>query len=285
LAAFTNSTSAPFTNNGNLAAVGAGGATGPFTNSGVLAAVGSPRVTPGFTSTGTLSATAVAIANAPFTSAGTLAAPGSPQAAAGFTNNGNLAAAGSPRGLAGFTNTGDLAASGAGRGTAAFTGSATVSATGAGAGNAAFTGSGSLSASGSSTSLSAMGMDKSGTMAIASDQTATVTGWTARSGYSATVITSNALMPDGGGSVTVQCKLTLSSAWFSGTALVVRVMKNGSQIASSTIPFNSASVTFSPISATLTNGDALTVQFTSPFGASGTINAGSTSTYLYYDLV
>ncbi|WP_109527285.1 MULTISPECIES: hypothetical protein [Nocardia] len=129
-----------------------------------------------------------------------------------------------------------------------------------------------------------MGMDKSGTMAIGSDQTATVTGWTARSGYGSTVITSNALVADGGAAVTVQCKLTLSASWFSGTALTVRVMKNGSQIASNTIGFGSTSVTFSPISATLTNGDALTVQFTSPFGASGTINAGSTSTYLYYDL-
>ncbi|WP_063023767.1 hypothetical protein [Nocardia niwae] len=132
-------------------------------------------------------------------------------------------------------------------------------------------------------SFSPMGMDKSGTGSLTANTTALITGWVARSGYPNTVITSNALVSDGPSSVTVQCKVTLTGAWSNSTALTLRVLKNGTQIGTASIPFNGTSATFSPISTSLAPGDTISLQYTTPFGASGTVAAGSTSTYLYYD--
>jgi hypothetical protein len=129
-----------------------------------------------------------------------------------------------------------------------------------------------------------MGMDKSGTQSISSDQTALVTGWAARSGYPATTIVTDALKSDGAGNVVIQCKVTLTAAWFSSTALTLRILKNGTQIATASIAFNTTSATFTPVSTSLALNDTISLQFTSAFGASGTIAAGSTSTYLYYDV-
>jgi hypothetical protein len=131
--------------------------------------------------------------------------------------------------------------------------------------------------------FSPMGMDKSGTFSVTSNTTALVTGWAARSGYPGTVITSNALVSDGPSNVTVHCKVTLTGAWGNSTALTLRVLKNGTQIASTTIPFNGTTVTFSPIATSLVSGDTISLQYTCPFGASGTVQSGSTNTYLYYD--
>ncbi|MFE7745360.1 hypothetical protein [Nocardia sp. NPDC057455] len=132
-------------------------------------------------------------------------------------------------------------------------------------------------------SFSPMGMDKSGTFAVTSNTTALVTGWAARSGYPGTVITSNALVSDGPSNVIVHCKVTLTGAWSNSTALTLRVLKNGTQIASTTIPFNGTTVTFSPISTSLVSGDTISLQYSCPFGASGTVQSGSTNTHLYYD--
>jgi hypothetical protein len=132
--------------------------------------------------------------------------------------------------------------------------------------------------------ISPMGMDKSGTMAVGSDQTALITGFVARSGYASTVITSNQLVSNGGGNVLVTARITLSGNWFSGTALIVRIMQNGSALSTTTIPFGSAVANFTAVAATLANTHTIGLNFTSPFGGSSTINAGSTSTYVYYDL-
>ncbi|MGY2036636.1 hypothetical protein ACW9HF_15245 [Nocardia gipuzkoensis] len=131
--------------------------------------------------------------------------------------------------------------------------------------------------------FSPMGMDKNNTFSIGSDQTALITSWTPRSGYPNTSIVSDALKSNGPSNVTIQCKVTLTAAWFSSTALTLRILKNGTQVATTTIPFNATSATFSPVSTSLALNDTVSLQYTSPFGASGTVQSGSTNTYLYYD--
>ena len=146
------------------------------------------------------------------------------------------------------------------------------------------TGSGTLSGAVVAPSIVGMGMDKSGTHSVSSSQTnQPVVTWTTRSGYPSTVITSNTLVASGAGNVTAQCRVTLSASWFSGTSLQFDVTKNGVSIGTMLIPFGSAVGTFTPIPASLTNGDTIGLIYTAPFGGSGTINGGSTSTYLYYD--
>ncbi|WP_280451529.1 hypothetical protein [Nocardia cyriacigeorgica] len=130
--------------------------------------------------------------------------------------------------------------------------------------------------------FSPMGMDKSGTLSLPAGTTATVAGWTVRSGYPGTVITGDALVSNGTKDVTIQCKVTLTSAWGSSTALTLRVLKNGVSIGTGSIAFNATSTSFS-VSTSLVSGDQISLQYTTPFGASGTIHQGSTNTYLYYD--
>lgn len=132
--------------------------------------------------------------------------------------------------------------------------------------------------------MSSMGMDKSGTFAMAATTTAQVTGFVARSGYPATVITGSALVADVAAPVIVQCKVTLTAGWGSGTAVQFRVLKNGVQIGTTaSIGFTGTTVTFAAISTTLAVGDQITLSYTTPFGTTGTIAAGATNTYLYYD--
>lgn len=129
----------------------------------------------------------------------------------------------------------------------------------------------------------AMGMDKSGTQTIGSSETnQQIINWSVRAGLSDTVITSHQLRPDGAMSITVIGRLTLSANWFSGTPLSVDIMKNSSVLVNGTIAFGNPSVTFSGTSTTVTATDTLWMRYTSPFGGSATINAGSTNTYLYY---
>jgi len=131
--------------------------------------------------------------------------------------------------------------------------------------------------------FSDMGMDKSGTFAMSSNTTAKVTGWAARSGFPSTVITNNELDSDGSASVTINCKVTLTGSWGFASALTLRVMKSGSLLASTTIAFGATSATFSPISTSLTGTDTVYLEYSTPFGTSGTIQSGSTNTYLYYN--
>lgn len=133
--------------------------------------------------------------------------------------------------------------------------------------------------------FSPMGMDKSGTFAMASSITnGLVTGWAARSGYPNTVIASNALVSNGNGNITLQCKVTLTAAWSNATGIQFKIFKNGVQIGSTaTIAFNTTTITFAPISTSLVNGDTITLRFTTPFGGSGTMQQGAAASYVYYD--
>lgn len=129
--------------------------------------------------------------------------------------------------------------------------------------------------------FTAMGMDKSSTFSVPSNTTALVTGWTARTPGS--VITGDTLVADGAAEVTVQCKVTLTSAWGTATSLTLRVVKNGTSIGTANIAFNTSATTFTPISTTLAPGDKLALQYTSPFGGSGSVRGGATYTYLYFE--
>ena len=132
--------------------------------------------------------------------------------------------------------------------------------------------------------MSSMGMDKSGTFAMAASTTASVTGWAARSGYGSTVIDSNtSLKADTAAPVIIQCKVTLTAQWGSATGLTLRVLKNGVSIGTATIPFQGTTVTFTNISTTLAVNDLIALQYTTPFGSTGTIQSGATNTYLFYD--
>ncbi|MGW4325469.1 hypothetical protein ACWEKR_06210 [Nocardia sp. NPDC004573] len=132
--------------------------------------------------------------------------------------------------------------------------------------------------------FSPMGMDKLNTFAIGSDQTALIPSWTPRSGYPNTSIVSDALKSNGPSNVVIQCKVTMTAAWFSSTALTLRILKNGTTIGTASLAFNATSITFSPISTTLALNDTIALQYTSPFGASGTVQSGGTNTYVYYDV-
>lgn len=132
--------------------------------------------------------------------------------------------------------------------------------------------------------MSSMGMDKSGTFALATNTTASVTGWAARSGYPSTVIDSNtSLKADVAAPVIIQCKVTLTAAWSSGSGLVLRVLKNGVSIGTATIAFNTTTITFTNISTTVAANDLIALQYTTPFGSAGTIQTGAAATYLFYD--
>lgn len=126
----------------------------------------------------------------------------------------------------------------------------------------------------------AMGMDKSGTQSISANSTeAVITGWVERAGHAGTVLGSNGFVADGTGDWTCNAKATINSG--PNSAITVRIKKNGTQVASGTIPFGSTSVTFS-FALSLVAGDVVTMTFQSPFGAgTKTLLEGATNTYIY----
>jgi hypothetical protein len=134
--------------------------------------------------------------------------------------------------------------------------------------------------------LAAMGMDKSGTFAMATGGTGLIQGWAARSGFPATTIAADtSLVANGTGPVTVQARIQLTTVWGSADLPTFRVMKNGVQLGQVTISFNTDAATFSAMSTTLAPGDTLDMQYTMPSGQSGTVQQGAAATYLYYTLV
>ncbi|MFC9995766.1 hypothetical protein [Nocardia sp. NPDC127526] len=129
--------------------------------------------------------------------------------------------------------------------------------------------------------FTAMGMNKNGTFAMESSTTALIGGWAVRTPGS--VIANQALVCDGAAAVTIQWKITLTSMWPGAGAVTFRVLKNGNSIGTGSIPFNSSTGTFNPISTTVAPGDTLAIQYVTPFGYSATVAAGATSTYLYFE--
>ncbi len=253
---------AVWSGSGSLAASASPCATAVFSGSGSAAAAGSPAPLAQFTGEGALITTN--LATAPLSGAGTLAVSAVPVATALFSGSGSLTASAVPHTNAPFSGAGSLTAAAVPRTIAPFTGSGALTVTAA-------TG-------------HPMGMNKNGDQVLSAGTTGLVTGWTARSGYPSTVITSNALVSDGSLNVTIQCKVTLTSNWLvSAQPLILRILKNGSQIATANIPYGSATVTFSPASSTLASGDTISLQYTTHSTGFATAQGGSTSTYLYFD--
>lgn len=133
-------------------------------------------------------------------------------------------------------------------------------------------------------SVSPMGMDKSGTFAMVSNTTAKITGWAARSGFPNTSIVSDGLVANGAASVTINWKVTLTGNWPASTGLQIQLRKNGTTIATTTIPFNTTTATFNPVTTTLAANDRLELWYVTPFGNTATIQQGSTATFLYYNI-
>ncbi|MDV2477143.1 hypothetical protein F8M49_20700 [Rhodococcus zopfii] len=125
-----------------------------------------------------------------------------------------------------------------------------------------------------------MGMDKSGTLANGSSWHA-VTGWTPRSGFPDTVITSNGLVANRPGEVTVYGKITVGGAGLIGPAVAFRIKRNGAVIFES--PQAGATQSGS-VTVTLAAGDVLTMESksSSTYG-SRTTQAGADNTYLYFE--
>lgn len=127
---------------------------------------------------------------------------------------------------------------------------------------------------------SPMGMDKSGTLSNGSSWHA-VTGWTPRAGFPDTVITSNGLVANGPGEVTVYGKITVGGAGLIGPAVAFRIKLNGTVIFES--PQSGATQSGS-VTVTLAAGDVLTMESksSSTYG-SRTTQAGADNTYLYFE--
>ncbi|WP_327139349.1 hypothetical protein [Nocardia sp. NBC_01327] len=127
-----------------------------------------------------------------------------------------------------------------------------------------------------------MGMNLTSNFSMGTGTTAQVTGWTARSGFPSTVITSSKLVADNAGTWTVNSKTTVTSSWGTASALTMTIMKNASSFGTYSVAFGSSSGTFTPASITLARGDLVWLEYTTPFGASGTLSSGSTNTFLTF---
>lgn len=128
-----------------------------------------------------------------------------------------------------------------------------------------------------------MGMDLASNFALAaSTSNAQVAGWTPRSGFGSTVITSHKLVADGTGTWTLNAKATLTSGWSSATPLQIFIVKNSTTVATLSIAFSTTSATLTPQSISLVTGDTVQVNYTTPFGATGTLASGATNTYVYF---
>lgn len=127
---------------------------------------------------------------------------------------------------------------------------------------------------------SPMGMDKSGTLA---NGTAwhPVTGWAPRAGFPDTVITSNGLVANGPGEVTVYGKITVAGASLILPSVAFRIKLNGTVIFES--PQSGASQAGS-VAVALAAGDVLTMESkSSSVSGSRTTQAGADNTYLYFE--
>ncbi len=250
-----------------------------FGGEGALSAAAVPHTAAQFGGTGTLAAVLVALAAAGFAGEGTLKIP-TDEADALFAGEGALAANAIPATAAIFTGEGMLGAATAGRTAAAFAGLGALGAAVTPAAAAAFSGAGALSATASI--FSAMGMDKSGTQALPSNATTKVTGWSPRTGYPSTVINADDLLFSGSGTVNITLKVTLTGN--AGAALTLRIRRNGSDIHTGTLAFNTATQTITINGVSIANNDRISVAITTPFGVSATVQTGSTNTFLTCDM-
>lgn len=244
-----------------------------FTGDGALSAVVAVKFVrdAGFTGEGTATATIVeAIAvDAALHGVGTLAASAVEveQGIAGFTGSGILTSTIVP-----------IAAE-----SATFLGAGTLSASAVAAflRDAAFAGSGVLSAAVSIVTISALGMDKSGTQALNQNSTyVQITGWTPQSGTAAGDIVNNALVVNGSGAIKITAKATGSASFSQSITLQLRV--NGNTVATSPTGTTTASVSYNY---TATQGDVITLWGNAGSWAASynwTVAAGNANTFVRY---
>lgn len=125
--------------------------------------------------------------------------------------------------------------------------------------------------------MPSMGMDKSGTQVVPLSTWTKITGWTVRSGYPSTVITSDtlAINATGGGNIRFrgQFNAALGTQQF-------RVVRNGTTVLGS--PAN-ASVTTTINSITVSPGDTLELQGFASTNGWNTVSAGSEVTFLEWN--
>jgi hypothetical protein len=245
-----------------------------------VGAVAIPR-TANFAGTGTLAASTSFEASvaADFGATGTLSAfiiGGEVSVSANFNGAGTLTSTSSVTALvtAGLTGSGTLSGVGYSWSPFGASGSGTLSATTVVALPANFTGSGTLSAV---LAGSLMGMNKSGTQVIPSTSTMTkLTGWTARSGFGSTVITSDGLVMNGTlTSVTVKFKATILNNF--GTRRH-QLYLNGSPVGSDVAAGAEGSAVLS-----LVAGDRLELYARTSSTSGDTVQSGSTNTYIYLE--
>lgn len=130
-----------------------------------------------------------------------------------------------------------------------------------------------------------MGMNLSSNFsASAGDTNKQITSWSARTGYSGTVIAGSKLVVSGSGSVTAHVLVTLTSNYIGGIGypVTIALMQNATSVTTATIPNGSSSCT---ITQALTVANSDTVWLTESIPSSSgpaTIASGSTSTYLYF---
>ncbi|CAM4499156.1 hypothetical protein NONI108955_36440 [Nocardia ninae] len=129
-----------------------------------------------------------------------------------------------------------------------------------------------------------MGMNKNGSsQAVPSEVTTAVTGWVARPGYPDTVITNNALVPGGAGSVVVRAQVTLTGGWQSTGGLWVQLVRNGTEIASAEYAAGQLVGVINPLTIAVAEGDQLAVNMVnSHFLYNATVQAGA-GTYLSFE--
>lgn len=126
--------------------------------------------------------------------------------------------------------------------------------------------------------MSSMGMDKSGTQTLAAGVWTKLTPMVVRSGYPATVLTSDTLVIDVTGVGDIRFKGTFSTTGFTQQ---FRVVKNGTTVLGSAA---NTGVTTTISGVSMAAGDTLELQgFASSAGGWSNVNGGSTSTFLEYN--
>lgn len=129
-----------------------------------------------------------------------------------------------------------------------------------------------------------MGMNKNGTQSITNGSSnVKVTSWTARSGYADTVITDNELISAGGASVLINARIQLTSALTFGSTFTMMLMKNDTQLTSTSGGQGTSVFSISNYSTSLSDQDRVWLRVSLSGSFSSTIQTGSTATYLYFE--
>lgn len=149
--------------------------------------------------------------------------------------------------------------------------------------DAPFTGAGALEAAAmGQVNFASAGMNKSATQSLPTNSWTQITGWTARSDYPGTTITSNGIEVPAGVTVTIAGQLSWGAAdTYSGNGMRMRVMAGGVELTSGATSGNSSVSAVAPVTWTNDTGSTrlVTVQgfTTSNFFSRNVVSAGANS--------